>query len=442
MKGSNRTFKPGIMRACIYMLFVLFTVNTAFAATAKGGDDITFTITPTAKDALFKGGRVVYNVDIVNGLTTTEDGKISYRVTTEKGKFLDEDSVKISLGSKGIKHLEVSMPAQQTGFYKLLMMINVADYDDTIRRAFGVNAEKIRSEHAKPSDFDAFWNDTKQELASVKPEFKLTYLPDSSKVDHKAYLFEMKSLDNLTIRGYMTIPIAKNPKKKFVVLLQVPPYQVPLTPMFASDMDIAIVSINVRGQGNSRDVIHTRHDDYIFYNVEDKNKYVMRGAIMDCIRTVDFIFTQPQLDHNRIIVVGGSMGGFLAIATASLDHRISICSAQNPILSDIRNLEGEAEWPLNVIKRHVATLPGVTMDKVMDNLDYFDTKNFATNVDCSTLIGIGLLDNLVPPNNAYVVYNNLHSDKHIMAFAELAHEVGMPYKIYESRWMHDYFGLF
>jgi len=440
MIQHKRILIPGFIMPAICLLFVLLSAGNAFAANDA---DISFTTTPTIKSALFKGGsRITYNVDINNPLDTVEAGKITYRVTTERGKFLDEDSVKISVGSKSTKHLEISMPPQETGFFKLMVIINVTDYDDTTLLAFGVDPEKIHSQYAKPADFDQFWANTKAELAKVAPDFKLTYLPDSSRENRKAYLFEFKSLDNLTVRGYMTVPINPNPHHKFAVIFQVPPYQVPLLPMFGSDPDVAIVSVNVRGQGNSRDVIHTTHDDYIFYHIEDRNKYVMRGAIMDCLRTVDFIFTQPELDHSKIMVVGGSMGGFLAIATASLDKRIKICSSQNPILSDVRNMHGEAEWPLNVITRYVATKPGVTLEKVLNNLDYYDTKNFAENVDCTTLIGIGLLDNLVPPNHAYVVYNNLHGDKHMISFPNLGHEVGMPYKVYESRWMHDTFALF
>jgi cephalosporin-C deacetylase-like acetyl esterase len=203
-----------------------------------------------------------------------------------------------------------------------------------------------------------------------------------------------------------------------------------------------IITLNTRGQGTSRDVIHTERDAFISYHIEDKNKYVMRGVIMDCVRAVDFIYAQPNLRHDEILATGGSMGGYLSIALAGLDHRITLCSAQNPIMSDIRNLVGAVEWPINDIKKYVLGKPGVTFDQVLNNLDYYDTKNFATTIKCPTILGLGLLDPYVPPSNGYAVYNSLRTEKRVLVFKNLAHEVSQVYKDYEGRWMRDTFGLF
>jgi len=98
--------------------------------------------------------------------------------------------------------------------------------------------------------------------------------------------------------------------------------------------------------------------------------------------------------------------------------------------------------PIDDISRYVKTRPGLTMDKVLQNLSYFDTKNFASELKCPTLIGMGLLDPIIPPNNVYIDYNNVNSKKHLIIFRDLGHEVGKPYKNYEGRWMRDTFGLF
>ena len=321
-------------------------------------------------------------------------------------------------------------------------MINVSDYDDTTRKAFGIKPDELSSKYGKPADFESFWHEARQELDQIKPEFKVTEMPDSSRDGRKVFLVEMKSLDSLTIRGWLTEPISKNKNKKFVVLLGLPGYQVNLKPLFGTDPDIAILSLNIRGQGNSRDVIDVRRESYIVLNIEDKQKYVLRGAIMDCIRAVDFIYTRPELRHDNIIASGGSLGGFLAIATSSLDKRITLCSAQNPILSDIRNLVNEVNWPFIDIRKYVNTRPGLTFDKVLNNLDYFDAKNFASDLECPTLVGMGLVDNIAPPNTVYTLYNGIRSQKHLIVFRDLGHEIGIKYEIYEGRWMRDTFALF
>jgi cephalosporin-C deacetylase-like acetyl esterase len=321
-------------------------------------------------------------------------------------------------------------------------MINVTDYDDTTRRVFGIKPDQIRSAHEKPADFDQFWQQTKQELAQVKPEYKITELKKLEKNDHKVYMVEMKSFGGVTIRGYLTEPPKPRKSKTFPVLLGLPGYQVALYPIIGTDPDLAVFTLDVRGQGISKDQIDVRSQDFILMSLENRDKYVMRGIIMDCIRSVDFLCSRPEIRHDQIIVSGGSMGGYLSIALAGLDKRISMCSAQNPIMSDIYNLNGEVEWPINYMKNYVNIRPGVTFSNILSNLQYYDTKNFATTIKCPVLFGIGLLDPYVPPNNAYAVYNNIPGEKKIMVFRDLAHQVDLKYKVYESRWMDDTFGLF
>lgn len=383
-----------------------------------------------------------FSFDVKNSYDTEQVGTISYAITTEKGVKVKTLVKPVKIGRKSEEHYNFEIPSLKTGFYKLNMMINVSDYDDTTRRAFGIRADDIKSAYPKPADFDSFWKTAKAELAKVKPQFKLTEQPSQNTDNRRVFLIEMKSLDNLTIRGWMTIPKNSNKSKKFSVLLGLPGYQVVLKPIVGKDDDLAIITLNTRGQGNSRDVIHTERDAFISYNIEDKNKYVMRGVIMDCVRAVDFIYSRPELRHNQIMATGGSMGGYLAIALAGLDSRITICSAQNPILSDVHNLVGTADWPINDIKKYVAGKPDVTFDQVLRNMEYYDTKNFATDVKCPTLLGLGLLDPYVPPGNGYAVYNSLNTDKKVMVYKDLGHEVSQKYKDYEGNWMRDTFGLF
>ncbi len=426
----------------ICCLASLTGVQRVFAQDGDNGGTVSTVLTPHSSDGIFNS-TASYTFEVNSTFKKPENGKVSYIVTTEAGKKVRTDSLRVKIESESSDSYNFDISGLKPGFYKVNFMVNVSDYDDTTRKAFGIKPDEYRSQYAKPADFESFWQNTKLELDKVKPEFKVTPLPDSSKDDRNVFLVEMKSLDNLTIRGYLTEPKTKNKNKKFAVLLGLPGYQVPLGPMFGTDPDIAIFTLNIRGSGNSRDVIDVRRDSYIVLNLEDKNKYVLRGAIMDCVRAVDFIYSRPELRHDNIMASGGSQGGFLAIATSSVDKRINFCSAANPILSDIRNLVHEVDWPLIDIRKYINTRPGLTMDKVLDNLDYFDGKNFATDIDCPTLVGLGMVDNIAPPDHVYALYNNItHAQKHIIIFRDLGHEIGKKYNIYEGRWMRDTFALF
>lgn len=412
-----------------------------YAQTAEEEGEISTKVTPSDKDAIFDAV-AKYTFEVKNTTGNDQVGKVSYLVTTEKGERLKEDSVQVTIRKKSSEKYNFDIPQSKPGFYKVAFMINVSEYDDTTRKAFGIKPPLIKSEHQKPADFDAFWQNTKDELAAIDPEFIVTAMPELDKDNRHVYLIEMKSLDSMTVRGWMTVPITKNPNKKFSVLLGLPGYQVNLQPMMGVDYDLAIITLNVRGQGNSRGPVDTRKDEYIFYHVEDKNRYVMRGAIADCLRAIDFIFSRPELRHDNIMASGGSMGGFLAMATAGLDKRVTLCSAQNPIFCDIRNLVGAVEWPISSFKKYVATQPGLTLDKVLNNLDYYDVKNFASTINCPVLMGIGSLDPFAPPDNEFAAYNNIKSNKRMMVFKDLGHEISKAYKELEGRWMRDTFALF
>jgi cephalosporin-C deacetylase len=430
-----------IVLLTVLLVCTLLHVNNAFAQEEEG--EVVISATPEKKDAIYNANSSIsYTINLENKFDSKQVGTVGYRVLTLTDKEVTKRALGISLNKKASKKLTLKIPEQSAGFYKVQFTVNFPEYDDTVRRVFGVDPTQIKSEHSKPADFDSFWAKTKEELDKVEPNFKVTEMPDSARDNRRVFAIEMKSLGNITVRGWMTIPDIKNQRKKFPVLLGLPGYQVNLKPMFGSDEDLAIVVLNVRGQGNSRDKIRTLRDDYIFTGLEDRNRYVMRGAIMDCVRMVDFIFSREELDHDNIMVSGGSMGGFLSIATAALDHRIKLCSAQNPILCDVKALPGKVIWPLRDFSRYIRINRNLNMDKLLDNLSYFDTKNFATNIKCPTLIGIGLLDHLAPPDNEYTAFNNLQVKKHMIVFRDLGHEVAVFYKDYEGRWMRDMFALF
>jgi cephalosporin-C deacetylase-like acetyl esterase len=406
------------------------------------GGDISTVLTAHSKDAIFDSS-ASYTLEVKNASNTTQTGKVSYQITDQFNKKLRQDSVLVNISRQSSHSYDFTIPALKSGFYKINFMINVTDYDDTTRRVFGIRPEEIRSAHAKPADFDSFWESTKAELAKVQPEYKITEEYDLEKDKRRVFLIEMKSLGNVTIYAWLTEPEHHMKHQTFPVLLMLPGYQATNIPLMGRDDDMAFVGLDVRGQGLSKKGMEMRREDYIVSGLEDKDKYIMRGIIMDCIRAVDFIFTRPELSKDRIAVTGGSMGGYLSITTAALDKRITLCGPQNPFFSDIYNMDnGAVQWPLDHMREYAKIRPDLTFEKALDNLQYFDTKNFAGSINCPVIMGIGLLDPFVPPNNSYAVYNNIKSKKKLFVFKDLGHEVGDKYYRYETLFTRDAFGLF
>ena len=175
----------------------------------------------------------------------------------------------LSLRGGSSKDFAIKITPRPTGFYRINFIVNLPDYDDTVRKVFGVNPEKINSELHKPADFDAFWKQSRVQLEKVVPKYRVLERQDLSTERKKVYSVEMHSYGDLIIRGWLVIP---RDGKNFPVHYRVPGYVVSLSPNMDND-DFIAFDLNVRGNGNSKDVINIGTDNYSLVNIENKDKY-------------------------------------------------------------------------------------------------------------------------------------------------------------------------
>ena len=144
---------------------------------------------PGNKDAIFKGDEpVLYELTLKNNTGSLQKGRISYIVTTDKGVKVASGATSIALKGKDNQSITIRIPTKPTGFYRVNFMINTPDYDDTVRRVFGVNPTGVHSELHRPADFDEFWARTRQDLEKIAPAYKITERKDLSN-NHKKVFF-------------------------------------------------------------------------------------------------------------------------------------------------------------------------------------------------------------------------------------------------------------
>lgn len=410
---------------------------------AEEQETIGIEVDPSHKSAIYTDDATVnYKIKLHSTIKDEQNGKISYDLLTDDYKHVLTDSFKVNLKYKSKTDYNITIPKQAHGFYRLNVMINTDAYDDTIHRVFGVSPEKISSELHRPDDFDQFWAGTLAKLQQVAPRFNVMEDTEKSTKDKKVYLVEMRSYDNFLIRGWMVIPTFG---RKFAVHYRVPGYGVELHPNMDAD-DFIAFDINVRGTGNSQDNIKLNTDIYSTTRIEDRDSYIYRGAYMDCIRGIDFLFSQSKMgvDTNRIYVEGGSQGGCLGIVTAALDKRVRALTVQVPLYSDIRDTYAvsstyETEvFPFKMFKRYKNTHPGYTWDDFYKVFDYYDPQNFAPLVKCPVLLGIGLLDLYCPPRSSLAMYNHLGtSKKEFITVPNATHEVDFNYFMFQNNWLRE-----
>ncbi|RYY34319.1 MAG: hypothetical protein EOP46_13790, partial [Sphingobacteriaceae bacterium] len=374
--------------------------------------EILLKVKPSSKNAIFTGGRdIVYKVDIKSTYKIKQDGKVSYLLRDAFGKTTHTSVKDVKIGPHGGANLTFKLPAQAAGFYDLSFRFNLEAYDDTVRNVLGVDPDKIVTTLNKPADFNAFWKQTKDSLAKIAPKYVVIPQPGKSTKDIKVYQVEMQSWGNVTIKGWLTIPT--NRPKKLPVRYRVPGYLVTMEPSMMED-DFAVLQLNVRGNGNAKDAINTHGIQYNLYNINDKYKYVYRAVYMDCIRGLDFLYSQSGmgLDTSRISIDGGSQGGALAVVVAALDKRVKLVTTEVPLYADIHNAYAITKTmfpgkltPVGYMVNYVKTNPGFTEQRLYRTWDYFDPLNFAPLVKCPVLMGIGLLDELCPPQCSYGMFN-------------------------------------
>jgi Acetyl esterase (deacetylase) len=213
--------------------------------------------------------------------------------------------------------INFTVPGIEPGFYKALVTFNNDMVTKKTSFMFGYEPEKIISPPNPQPDFANYWNRAKKELASVDPQFKVLKIDSLCTARRNVYLVEMRSLGNVLIRGWYSVPVAPG---KYPAVMQVQGYSSTIIPQYVDYGDDLIgFGLNIRGHGNSKDDINPGFPGYLQYFLNDKELYIYRGAYMDCVRGVDFLFSRPEVDTSRVAVEGASQGGALTFATAALN---------------------------------------------------------------------------------------------------------------------------
>jgi cephalosporin-C deacetylase len=204
----------------------------------------------------------------------------------------------------------------------------------------------------------------------------------------------------------------------------------------------AVFAIDVRGQsGTSTDTgqYSTGHvRGWMTQGILDEREYYYRGVYVDCVRALDFVSAQPEVNVTRLGITGGSQGGGLTLAVAGLDRRPALAMADVPFLCHFeRPLDISDKYPYREIADFIRRYPG-TDERVFRTLSYFDGMNLAADIACPTLVTVGLEDMVCPPSTVFAAYNRIPALKRIDVFRYFAHEVPGAHSVTKFRWANYY----
>ena len=395
--------------------------NSFRISSATTVEKLSFTTQVGDSDYIFMAENPIeITTRIENNNKWAVEGRLFITFTSDDYRPLRSDSLDVKIEGQKTWENNFTYNNPLPGFYRYTLQF---EYKDSIvsekKLNVGYEPEKIASPIDAAADFKTFWDNNLKELAKVKPNYKLTPIPEASKLDYNMYLVEMNSFGNELIRGYYAQP--KKEGKHPVIVEYMGYGSQPHLPNQTWD-GFAYFVLSIRGQ--ALNLPENKYGTWITYGLDNKDNYYYRGAFLDVVRALDFVSSRPEIDADKIAVRGGSQGGALSFVAASLDKRVKAAAPNIPFLSDYRDYFAITHWPRSDFEEYMRTHPEAQWENIYSLLTYFDIKNLAQWIECPLIMGIGVQDEVCPPHINFAAYNQVRSEKCWMAFPQFGHSVG------------------
>ncbi len=298
--------------------------------------------------------------------------------------------------------------------------------------------EKLRSYKGSspcPKDIDKFWDSSIAEMKAIDPEVEL--LPSDFQAPY-AECFDMYFTGVGGARVFAKLLRPKPLKKKHPAIVMFHGYSgnsgdwCDKLPYVAAGFTVA--ALDCRGQaGNSEDVggvIGNTFKGQIIRGLDSgPEKMLFRQIYLDCAQLAGLVMQLPEVDATRVAAMGGSQGGGLTLACASLEPRICRAAPVFPFLCDYKRI-----WDMDLDINAYAELREYFRwfdpthsreDEVFRRLGYIDVQNITKRIRGKIMMVTGLMDNICPPSSQFAAYNKITSPKDVVIYPDFGHE-GLP----------------
>lgn len=331
---------------------------------------------------------------------------------------------------------------------------------------FGWKVSAMPIAETRPADFSKFWDDARARLATIPLDAKegpMTVFSPQQIADYnvtKACLppdydpsgrcvenvesgkVDFAGPDGGRVFGWLAKPPGEG---KFPAMLVLPGagFAARPRPLEHARHGYLALDIQIHGQevdlqdypilpGYYSEPCFTPASAYYYFNVH-----------LRCLQALHYLGSRPDVDASRIVVVGGSQGGRLAVVVAGLDSRVRAIvscianSPNHPHLRWVSRCNGNAEEKISPGDgMDVAGAPPVINDVESRAFAYYDPMNFAGDIRCPVLMNAGLTDPVSPPSSVWAVFNKLgRVDKTIVAIDGHGHDWSAEFDRRAWRWL-------
>ncbi|AXY72816.1 acetylxylan esterase [Paraflavitalea soli] len=409
-----------MFKKALSLIFVLYSVFTYAQPAEKL---IKILITPDHADWQYKAGeKPRFTITVLKSNVPLQHVEVSWWVGPERMPALDSAREVLATGSKTIQAPAMTAP----GFMRCTVKLKYDNQEYTNLATAGMDIGNLKPVAEEPKDFDQFWNQAIAANAKRPLDAKLTLMPERCTETVNVYHVSIAHYSYRTrLYGMLCIPKKEG---KYPAILKVPsagarPYygDTALAAKGFITFEIGIHGIPVNmDMSVYYDLITGAISNYWMYNLDDRDQYYYKRVYLGCVRAIDFIYSLPGFDGNKLGVCGVSQGGALSIITAALDHRVKYLFSFFPALCDLTGyLHGRAGgWP------HLFAPENLSFNNKKDKIAtsaYYDVVNFAKRLKVPGFYSWGFNDETCPPTSMYAAYNAITAPKQLLSVPETGH---------------------
>lgn len=293
--------------------------------------------------------------------------------------------------------------------------------------------EKYMGVNPRPADFDEYWDTAIAEMKAVDPQvvmkeakFKCSFAD--------CYDMYFTGVNGARIHAKYLKP--KHITGKIPAVLRFHGYYGHCGEWFEKlgfvAAGMAVFAMDVRGQGGiSEDVGgvcgHTLQGHIIRgLDEDDPTKLLYHDIFLDTAELAGIVMDMDFIDETKVYAMGGSQGGALTLACASLEPRIAKIAPAEPFLCDYKRVwdmdldldaYGELRYYFRTFDpRHERE------EEIFTKLGYIDLQYLVPRIKADVMMFTGLLDNICPPSTQYAAYNKMTCRKKHVLYPDYKHE--------------------
>ncbi len=381
------------------------------------GNNIQVNVVPDHQDWHYQlGETATFKVSITKSATLLDNVSVDYEAGPEMYQDVKKQGVVLKDGTLTLKG-KMTKP----GFYRVDVKAYVdgKEYKGACAAAF--SPEKLAPTTVMPADFNDYWQNAIKEARQVDLNPTKRLLPERCTKDVNVYEVSFQNIkDNWRTYGILCVPVKEG---RYPALLRVPgagvrPYggDIYTASQGAVTLEIGIHGISVTMEKKVYDdVFNGALMGYWDWGMDDRDRSYYKRVVLGCIRALDYIEQYTPWNGNELGVTGSSQGGFLSLATAGLDKRVTYYAPVHAALCDhTASLQGIAcGWP-----HYFYWNKGKGQEKQIETSRYYDGVNFARLITDKQQgwFSFGYCDDVVPPTTAWATYNTVKGPKSITPY--------------------------